>query len=242
MGYHGGMKCSIPLLVLLPLLVLSSACDPGPRRPRPEGACPSGLTDCGGWCSALGIDNANCGACGVACPDTHQCVAGRCAPRRDASSPPVPAPAPSDAAVAPPAGPGSVAEVLRSPCSVDSQCPTPSTCVVAFCQLPAGLCTTRTRSCDDSNPATLDVCVDKVGCENKPEPSPLKVVDSCRDLPKQIVCGADGINYYNPCSAVASAQVSYAVAPCRTANVYCSPSTATCLKGTACVDGLCKSR
>jgi len=104
----------------------------------------------------------------------------------------------------------------------------------------SGLCTTKARSCDDSNAATLDVCVDTVGCENKPEPSNLKVVDSCANLPKSVVCGADGVNYYNPCSAHNSAQVQYSTAPCRAANTYCSDNTAACLKGTRCVNHLCK--
>lgn len=209
-GYHDVMKLSTHLLVL-PLL---TACDLLTHDPHPWFLWPSPPT------KDAGVD--------ASVADVH-------------AAPPLQETAPvATPPVTLPAGQGSVAEVLRSPCSVDSQCPTPSTCVVAFCQIPAGLCTTRARNCDDSNPTTLDDCVDKVGCENKPEPSPLKVVDSCGGLPKQIVCGADGINYYNPCSAVNSAQVSYTTAPCRAANTYCSPSTAACLKGTRCIDGLCR--
>lgn len=220
---------------ILPLIFLSAlvACDPLPREGRaPAGRCPSGLTDCSGKCSALGVDNANCGACGTTCSTDQQCIAGRCESLRPRAPLGIDASAPS----ASPTPEGT--QVASVACTFDTQCPQTSTCVVPVCS--SGRCTAKARSCDDSNPATLDVCVDTVGCENKIEPSPLKVVNSCAGLPKSIVCGADGVNYYNPCSAHNSAQMQYATAPCRLVNTYCSDNTAACLKGTRCINHLCK--
>lgn len=38
-----------------------------------------GLTDCGGFCTDLAIDSANCGACGNSCPLGGYCQGGACA-------------------------------------------------------------------------------------------------------------------------------------------------------------------
>ena len=49
-----------------------------------NGACSSAcenhaLHNCSDKCVAFGTDNENCGGCGIKCPDTHQCIATRCA-------------------------------------------------------------------------------------------------------------------------------------------------------------------
>ncbi len=41
--------------------------------------CPWGLACCSGVCTNLDFDNANCGACGVVCPDGYSCQ-GQCVP------------------------------------------------------------------------------------------------------------------------------------------------------------------
>lgn len=38
----------------------------------------SALYNCSGNCVSFGVDNENCGGCGIKCPDTHQCIAGTC--------------------------------------------------------------------------------------------------------------------------------------------------------------------
>jgi serine/threonine protein kinase len=65
---------TFPALVALALLVAGAA-----------GAwwfntayCPSGQTRCDGACAVLAEDEANCGACGVACAAGTQCTSGRC--------------------------------------------------------------------------------------------------------------------------------------------------------------------
>ena len=139
-------------------------------------------------------------------------------------------------ALPPPVDASTVGEVLRPACSVDSQCVSPSACLVGFCK--SGLCSARARDCSDSDPATIDVCVDVVGCENRAEP-PVTAVESCKGLKKEIVCGEDGVNYLNPCSAHNSAVKQYATAPCRLVNTYCSDNTASCVLGTRCVNHVC---
>jgi hypothetical protein len=42
------------------------------------GPCPNGQTSCGGICTDLTSDPANCGACGTACNVGDNCVAGQC--------------------------------------------------------------------------------------------------------------------------------------------------------------------
>ncbi len=44
------------------------------------GRCGPGLTPCGGGCADLTSDDANCGACGEACPGGQHCAAGACQP------------------------------------------------------------------------------------------------------------------------------------------------------------------
>jgi hypothetical protein len=41
-------------------------------------SCGSGLTDCGGLCRDLAIDEMNCGACGNLCGSGETCVSGTC--------------------------------------------------------------------------------------------------------------------------------------------------------------------
>ena len=58
--------------MLLPLLLaLGLACSK-------EKTCTSDLTLCGGTCTTLGTDPANCGACGNACGPGDSCYAGTC--------------------------------------------------------------------------------------------------------------------------------------------------------------------
>ena len=44
-----------------------------PPPPNGSGACPAGQTTCSGACVDLATDNANCGACAVACGAGTQC-------------------------------------------------------------------------------------------------------------------------------------------------------------------------
>ena len=46
--------------------------------PGEDGACPDGLTDCGGVCVATLSDHANCGECGNACQAAEVCSEGSC--------------------------------------------------------------------------------------------------------------------------------------------------------------------
>jgi hypothetical protein len=41
-------------------------------------ACPGGETRCGGICVSTMKDDLNCGACGVRCPPSGKCAAGKC--------------------------------------------------------------------------------------------------------------------------------------------------------------------
>src|SRR5262245_20417844 len=43
-----------------------------------SGGCAAGEVDCGGGCTDLETDPANCGACGVACGPGNGCTAGAC--------------------------------------------------------------------------------------------------------------------------------------------------------------------
>ena len=70
-------------------------------------------------------------------------------------------------------------------------------------------------------------------------PYEIVVVDSCKGLPKQVVCGVNGVNYYNPCSAHNSAVNQYAVMPCRKVGESCSQNTSSCIRGSQCVSGVC---
>ena len=51
-----------------------------PTNRCPNFACENpALHNCSGKCVAFDVDNENCGGCGIKCPDTHQCIATRCA-------------------------------------------------------------------------------------------------------------------------------------------------------------------
>jgi hypothetical protein len=63
-----------PIAPLLAVLSLCLAC------PVEEPACGGGATACGGTCTTLLTDAANCGACGVGCGAGLVCSEGACAP------------------------------------------------------------------------------------------------------------------------------------------------------------------
>jgi hypothetical protein len=63
-------RLAVPLLAAL---LLAAGCEK-------QQTCTSDLTLCGGTCTALATDAANCGACGNACPAGHQCQGGQCGP------------------------------------------------------------------------------------------------------------------------------------------------------------------
>jgi hypothetical protein len=50
-----------------------------PRRQRHRCSCPAGLLHCDGACVDATADEANCGACGLACASDELCCSGTCA-------------------------------------------------------------------------------------------------------------------------------------------------------------------
>ena len=51
---------------------------PTTDTPRVDGGCGGGLVACGGVCVDVTSNNANCGACGMACASGQSCVSGTC--------------------------------------------------------------------------------------------------------------------------------------------------------------------
>lgn len=66
------MKTTSSLALAVALALALPAC-------TEERTCPQGETLCGGTCTSLEIDAANCGACGAACGAYQECDAGACA-------------------------------------------------------------------------------------------------------------------------------------------------------------------
>lgn len=67
------MRSPLRLLALLGLALAASACSTSREK-----TCAQDETLCGGRCTSVQIDSANCGACGVACGAYEECNAGAC--------------------------------------------------------------------------------------------------------------------------------------------------------------------
>ncbi|HEX8537275.1 MAG TPA: hypothetical protein VF664_07400, partial [Cystobacter sp.] len=65
------MRCGGMVLAVLLSLALAGCPDEGPL-------CAEGLSPCGDECVDLSSSSSGCGACGVTCSATQQCVEGAC--------------------------------------------------------------------------------------------------------------------------------------------------------------------
>jgi len=228
---------------LFPIFVLLAACVPVTTYTDPRAGnfhppvvqtkieCKKNEGQCGNVCVDFLSSTENCGACRMHCNKDEICSHANCTKKTSDTN---------SLSTPPKNESSSVGEVLRNKCKTDLDCPKSGSCSVPFCELPRGLCSAKSVNCNDRNPQTIDVCIEDVGCENILEPEKLVLVSSCSGLEKDIVCGKNGTNYYNPCSANQSAETFYSVGPCRPLGSFCSTKTGACARGLSCVSNRCK--
>jgi hypothetical protein len=76
LGEYAFMKTLVRALVIFGVLLVG--CGGGSSNPTDSPRCPASQADCSGTCASLNSDNANCGACGNACPAGNVCSNGSC--------------------------------------------------------------------------------------------------------------------------------------------------------------------